>query len=98
MARASTTWVKGQPPANPNGRPRRSWTWADLYAKELETVLTTVDGKKLDAKAAVVKRLVKMAVEGDIQAVKELTNRMDGMPKQDVTTDGVLEVIVKEKP
>ncbi len=72
---------KGQS-GNPGGRPKMPWTFMGLYKEELEKVLTTTAGEKLDAKQAVAKRLVKMAVEGDINAIKELANRIEGMPKQ----------------
>ena len=80
-------FVKGQS-GNPGGRPKRSWTWSGLYEEELKKVLPTVEGKSVIARVAVAKRLIKMAIEGDIQAIKELTNRMDGMPQVDVTSKG----------
>lgn len=74
---------KGQS-GNPGGRPKRDWTWASLYEEEVSEKLTAADGTQIDANKAVAKRIVKMAIEGDIQAIKELTNRMDGIPKQDI--------------
>jgi len=82
-------FVKGQS-GNPGGRPKRSWTWAGLYEEELKSKLTATTGEKMAASKAVAKRVIKMAIDGDIQAIRELTNRMDGMPKQstDITSDG----------
>lgn len=74
-------FVKGQS-GNPGGRPKRDWTWASLYEEEVQNQLDTKDGKKVDARKAVAMRLIKMAIDGDIQAIRELTNRMDGMPVQ----------------
>lgn len=61
-----------------------------LYQKELELVLSTQGGIKIQAKEAVAKRLVDMAIKGDINAIKELANRIEGMPKQqtDITSQG----------
>ncbi len=83
---------------NPGGRPKRPWTFMGLYEEELENVLTTQDGQQIEAKRAVAKRLVKMAIDGDINAIKELANRLDGMPKQQLEHSGNLEglVIVKD--
>jgi hypothetical protein len=75
---------------NPGGRPKREWTFMGLYEEELEKILTTKDGQQIEAKKAVAKRLVQMAIEGDINAIKELANRIEGMPQQktDITTGG----------
>lgn len=67
---------------NPGGRPKREWTWAGLLAEAVEEELTSKDGIKDKAKQFIMKRLVRMAIDGDIQAIRELTNRMDGMPVQ----------------
>ena len=75
---------------NPGGRPKREWTWSSLIAEEMEKVLTAKDGTKDKTKNFVAKRLVKMAIDGDIMAQKEIMNRMDGNPTQhtDITTQG----------
>lgn len=78
---------KGQS-GNPGGRPKRDWTWSGLIAQELENELTAKDGTKGKYKDFVVKRLVRMAIDGDIQAQKEIMNRMDGMPKQSIEHSG----------
>ena len=87
MPSSETQFQKGQS-GNPGGRPKRPWTWASLYEEEVEKQLSSTDGSKINAKSAVARRLVKMAVEGDIQAIKELTNRMDGMPTQPIEQSG----------
>lgn len=78
---------KGQS-GNPGGRPKREWTWSGLIADELENELIAKDGTKGKYKDFVVKRLVRMAIDGDIQAQKEIMNRMDGMPKQGIELSG----------
>jgi hypothetical protein len=75
---------------NPGGRPKREWSWSGLLAEAMEEELIAKDGSKGKAKAFVIKRLVRMAIEGDIAAQKEIMNRMDGMPHQtqDITSGG----------
>lgn len=80
-------FVKGQS-GNPGGRPKREWTWSGLLADAVEEELTTKDGVKDNAKSFITKRLVRMAIDGDIQAQKEIMNRMDGMPKQSIEHSG----------
>jgi hypothetical protein len=81
---------------NPHGRPKREWTWATLiedYADRKRKVKITVkgaDGKeeKKDVEYSyrelVVKRLYDEAANGNIHALKEIMNRMDGMPNQTI--------------
>lgn len=87
MAKTRTSFKKGQS-GNPGGRPKMPWTFMGLYKEELEQILTTKDGKQIEAKRAVAKRLVQMAIEGDIQAIRELGNRVEGMPKQSLEHSG----------
>lgn len=80
---------KGQS-GNPGGRPKRGWNWAKLFELAVEEELTTKDGTMTaQAKQFIVKKLVRMAVDGDMAAIKEITNRMDGMPTQHTTVQTV---------
>ncbi len=78
---------KGQPSANPGGRPKRAWSWAEELVKASDEVesKTNVRFREL-----VARRVVLEAAKGNMLAAKELFNRIDGMPKQnvDVTSDG----------
>lgn len=72
---------------NPKGRPKREWTWAGL----LEEIGENVEPKsKKKFKELVGRKLWVMAANGDAVAIKEIFNRMDGMPKQstDLTSGG----------
>jgi len=76
---------------NPGGRPKMPWTFMGLYRKELEKLLTIKgSNKKVKAKHAMAARIVRMAIEGDINAIKEIANRIEGFPKQptDLTSQG----------
>lgn len=72
--------------ANPNGRPKREWTVQGL----IEQAMEEEDETGIPFKKAVYSKLVKLAVNGDVVAIKELNNRLDGMATQktDITTDG----------
>ncbi len=85
-----TPFAKTGAAANPNGRPKKEWTWAGLLEEAMEEELVTTDGRKDKVKKFITKRLVKMAIDGDIAAQKEIMNRMDGMPRQstDLTSGG----------
>jgi len=67
---------------NRNGRPKRGWAWNELIEDAVNETVKNQAGEELEVKKLVVKRLVKMASEGDLQAIREIINRMDGMPVQ----------------
>jgi len=69
---------------NRKGAPKKEWTWAGVYRAELEKV---GDDKKT-VKSKVAKAIIAKAIEGDVQAVKEIANRTDGMPRQNIGLDG----------
>lgn len=82
---STDTQFKPGESGNPGGRPKRGWNWAKLFEQAVEEELTTKDGTiTAQAKQFIVKKLVRMAVDGDMSAVKEIMNRMDGMPKQSI--------------
>lgn len=72
---------------NPNGRPPKEWTMAGIIEQALEEVEERT-GKTF--KELIAKRLAHLAVSGDMQAIKEINDRMDGKPRQnlDHTTNG----------
>lgn len=79
-------FVKGQS-GNPNGRPPREWTMAELIRDALSEQEQQT-GKSF--KHLVAEKLARMALGGDIQAIKEINDRIDGRPKQhtDITSLG----------
>jgi len=83
-------WKKGDKSPNPSGRPKREWTWASLLDEAMEEEMANAsEGKREKIKKIITKKLAKMAMGGDIQAIKEITNRMDGMPTQHTTIQTV---------
>lgn len=86
MSNKATQFKKNDPRINRKGAPKREWTWAGVLEKAVEAA-----GKNgLTIKEEVAKALIKETKKGNIQAIKELMNRMDGMPNQstDITTGG----------
>jgi hypothetical protein len=82
------TFIKGKS-GNPGGRPKRSWTWAGELEKALAEQAKDNNGKSLgDFKTLVAKSVVSQAIRGNVLAIKEIMNRMDGMPSQDITSEG----------
>lgn len=77
---------------NPNGRPKRDWTWASLMEKAAEEAAET--GKT--QKEILVEKAYELARGGDVVAMKEIFNRMDGMPTQKVDESLSGEVTVKQ--
>lgn len=63
---------------NPNGRPKRDWTVQSL----IEEAMEESDETGVPAKKIIYQKLVSLAKRGDIQAVKEINQRLDGMPQQ----------------
>lgn len=85
MSNVGTQFKKGQS-GNPNGAPKRAWTWSGELQKALEK--KTLDG--VAVKQGVAESLIDAALQGNVMAIKEMFNRMDGMPKQDMALDGEL--------
>lgn len=83
------TFKKGQS-GNPKGAPKRAWTWAGELQKAVEK--KNLDGVAI--KEAVAESLIDQALQGNVIASKELMNRMDGMPQQDLNLAGKIEQIV----
>lgn len=70
---------------NRNGRPPKAWTMSTLIEEALEEV-ETQSGTPF--KKLVAKKLATMAVSGDIQAIKEINDRVDGRPQQKIQHSG----------
>lgn len=83
-------WVKGVS-GNPEGAKKgQGISLVGLLKKKLETIPDGVD--KLSFAEAIIEVLVKKAIKDeDIHAIKDIINRVDGMPREsiDVTGEGV---------
>lgn len=87
---------KGQS-GNPKGRPKKEWTWVGTIKRVVEE-MEEVDGKKV--KENVAKSLLNQCLQGNMQAIKEFGDRIDGKPQQflDHTTGGEPFTVVTKVP
>lgn len=76
-------WVKGQS-GNPKGHIKREWTWDSLLVNAVEE--SAKDGNPI--KYHIARSLIAECLKGNIQAIKILMDRMDGLPKQPLQHDG----------
>jgi hypothetical protein len=83
MGKSNTSFVPGES-GNPDGRPPKDWTMTQLYKDAGEEADETGESRK----KIVARKLWEIAQKGDVTAIKELGNRIDGMPKQSVEHSG----------
>ena len=87
-------WKPGQS-GNPNGRPKKGEAWADvanelLNSKEIDITMKMADGKvkRLSLESdksfrhAVIVGMIKEAMNGNVQAARELADRTEGKSKE----------------
>ena len=73
------------PTPNPKGRPKYNWTWAGLLRKVAEQY---VEGSGKTKKELIAEALVKEALKGNVKALKEFGDRIDGKAMQNVEVAG----------
>ena len=76
-------FVKGQI-ANPNGRPKKEWTWAHVLQEAVDEA--TQSGEPV--KKVLARALIREGLRGNVHAIKAVMERMDGLPQQDITSAG----------
>ena len=87
-------WKPGES-GHPNGRPKKGEAWADvanelLNSKEIDITMKMADGKvkRLSLESdksfrhAVIVGMIKEAMNGNVQAAKELADRTEGKSKE----------------
>ena len=91
-------WPKGVS-GNPGGRPRRK-----LITDELERLLAeeAPNGKGQTRATVIAQALLRRASKGDVRAIAELSNRIEGKPAQAIAVDldageGLAERIAKAR-
>ena len=83
-------WRKGQS-GNPAGKPKGTLHFKTLFLRAIEEIgAQTSSGEKIKWDAVIVRKLLKMASDGNIRAIEVILDRVDGKPAQslDVTTQG----------
>ena len=96
MSNPATQFKKGKS-GNPKGAPKKEWTMRGLIVQALEEA----DETKKPYKEVIARKLANLAARGDMVAIKEVNNRIDGMPKQEIdtsTTGDITIKIVEDKP
>jgi len=86
MGKSSTSWKPGQS-GNPKGGIKKEWSWSGL----LRDLADEIDGKSgLEKKQIIANALFKQAYRGNVIAIKEFGDRIDGKAQQaiDHTTNG----------
>lgn len=71
--------TRGAQPGNKNAAKGKIWTAA------IERALKKLDKKGLNALDAAAESLVKQAIAGDLMALKEIGDRLEGKPAQSMT-------------
>lgn len=79
MALTSTSFKPGHPPLS-NGRPKKEWTMTSL----IREAGNEADETGVPKSQIIARKLADLASKGDMQAIKEFNNRLDGMPKQTI--------------
>ena len=72
--------------ANPNGRPKGSFSLVEMIKHKLQEI---PEGKDRTYAEYFVEQIMKKSViEGDTSMMKDMINRVDGMPRQNIGLDG----------
>lgn len=77
------SWKKGQS-GNPKGAPKKAWRWAEV----IRTVAERMDKNGKEYKVAIAEALLKEALKGNVAAIKEIGDRLDGKAKQAIEMTG----------
>ncbi len=86
--------LPGQKSLNPNGRPRKNWTMAELTEQALEEA----DETGIPFNKLIAIKLRTLALRGDMQAIKEIYDRMDGKAKESLEHSGAVEIYTHRAP
>jgi hypothetical protein len=73
------SWKRGQS-GNPKGTPKKAWRWAQVLREAAENL--GKDGREY--KVAIAEALIKEALKGNVTAIKEFADRVDGRSRQSV--------------
>jgi len=71
----------GDPRINRKGRPKKGQTFTDVLEKVLKEKTVDYNGKKISGKEAAARKLLQLAISGDVTALKYLADRIDGSPR-----------------
>jgi hypothetical protein len=69
---------------NRTGANRRTWSWGGLLEIGTAEEVATTTGGKVAIREVILKRLLKLATDGDLRAIEIIMDRMDGRAPQKV--------------
>jgi hypothetical protein len=74
---------------NRKGRPKKGHTLTDILTKELQRLRKIDPDKKgmLSGKKLIARKMIELAMSGNVIALKEIYNRIDGMPTQKIEAE-----------
>jgi len=72
----------GDPRINRKGRPKKGESFTEILEKVLHEKVFNYNGKKITGKEAAARKLLQLAISGDVAALKYLADRIDGTPKE----------------
>ena len=73
---------------NPKGRPKKAEALTEILRTQLaKAKIQYPDGSQLVAKEALAAKLIELAMEGDVPALKYIYDRIDGKPAQSIDLD-----------
>ena len=77
---------KGQS-GNPHGRPKKEYCLTDILKDQGNVEDVSTEEGKISRKQAIAQKLWSMAMDGDVQALKYVYDRIDGKPKESVNLE-----------
>ena len=76
------TFIKGDPRINREGRPKGSYSVVEMIKRKLDEIPEGKD--KTYGELFVSKIMEKISVDGDVSMMRDIIDRFDGKPKQNV--------------
>lgn len=91
---ANPNMIKGAPSVNPTGRPKDK-PLTDALHKLLKRKVESANRKLYEETMydIVAKTLIKAAVKGDVKAIREIWDRTEGKPMQELKHEGITQPV-----
>ncbi|GHV77162.1 hypothetical protein AGMMS49942_19830 [Spirochaetia bacterium] len=87
---------------NRKGRPKKGSSFADALRYEVDQMKEQPDGKgkELALRGPIAKKVLELATNGDIQAIKLVAAYLDGLPRQGIDTNitGSMDISIGSPP
>lgn len=97
MPKTKTSFKPGQS-GNLKGRPKADWTWSGLLREVAEQMkINKLNGVEKPRKQLIAEALADEAEKGNVQAIKEFGDRIDGKSKQSIEMEAEVRVTEYEK-